>query len=122
MLSLAQINNSNAYMFSDLYKDVYGFRPREVYFQSEEAFTQQFNNMCIQLDQQLQNEKADQEQNWNTFLDQIDELADIMVNSSDEDIVRIIADAEGVDLAYGWEALEYHFNIKYGSIKQFLNH
>ena len=102
MLSLAQINNSNAYMFSDLYKDVYGFRPREVYFQSEEAFTQQFNNMCIQLDQQLQNEKADQEQNWNTFLDQIDELADIMVNSSDEDIVRIIADAEGVDLAYGW--------------------
>lgn len=124
MLTLANINTATGSrdgdIFSDLHKDVYGFRPRSVTFESLEAFDAEYERLVAQLSDQLDEDKIRQDANMVKFAQRVMETM-VICNCDQRRAVEIIADAEG-ELEdykfYGPERLEYTFNLKYGSIKQ----
>ena len=124
MLTLANINTATGSrdgdIFSDLHKDVYGFRPRGVTFESLEAFDAEYERLVAQLSDQLDEDKIRQDANMVKFAQRVMETMELC-NCDQRRAVEIIADAEG-ELEdykfYGPERLEYTFDLKYGSIKQ----
>ena len=127
MMTLSDIdaatNSRDGCIFSDLHKDVYGFRPRGVIFESLEDFDAEFERLVKQLNIQETEEAATQVRNFTMFVERVEETMQIVQFIDRERAIQIIADAEdeAENLAwYGYERLEYHFNLKYGSIKQWL--
>lgn len=124
MLTLSDINattNSNdGSIYSDLFKDVYGSRPRGVTFESVEAFDADFMRLSNMLDNQIDEEKIQQSKNMEKFAQRVLETM-ALVNCDQRRALEIIADAEGeLDSFkfYGNERLEWLFNLKFGSIAQ----
>ena len=127
MMTLSDIdaatNSRDGCIFSDLHKDVYGFRPRGVIFDSLEDFDAEFERLVKQLDIQETEEAEIQARNFTKFVARVEETMQIVQRIDRERAIQIIAEAEdeAENLAwYGYERLEYHFNLKYGSIKQWL--
>jgi hypothetical protein len=124
MFTLSEINTAtesrDGDIFSDLHKDVYGFRPRGLTFESLEAFDAEYERLVAQLSDQLDEEKIRQDANMVKFAQRVMDTMKLC-NCDQRRAVEIIADAEG-ELEdyefYGPERLEYTFNLKYGSIKQ----
>ena len=124
MLTLSQINTAtnsrDGDIFSDLHKDVYGFRPRGLTFESIEAFDAEFERLAAQLSDQLDEDKIRQDANMVKFAERVMETMELC-NCDQRRAVEIIAEAEG-ELEdyefYGPERLEYTFDLKFGSIKQ----
>ena len=124
MLTLSNINTAtnsrDGDIFSDLHKDVYGFRPRYVTFESLEAFDAEYERLVAQLSEQMDEDKIRQDANMDKFAQRVMETMELC-NCDQRRAVEIIADAEG-ELEdykfYGPERLEYTFDLKYGSIKQ----
>ena len=127
MMTLSDIdaatNSRDGCIFSDLHKDVYGFRPRGVIFESLEDFDAEFERLVKQLNIQETEEAATQARNFTMFVERVEETMQIVQFINRERAIQIIAEAEdeAENLAwYGYERLEYHFNLKYGSIKAWL--
>ena len=128
MLTLIDINRlTNSHdgdIYSDLYKDVYGFRPRHARFASIEEFDTDYKALSHQVSAQLNEEAIQQSKNWDKFLARVFKTRDVVVQTTTEDAIYIIADAEGIEQDelkfYGWEVLEYNLNLKYGSIKTYI--
>lgn len=124
MLTLADINTqTNSHdgdIFSDLHKDVYGFRPRYISFESLEDFDRRYTELCAELSMQLDEDRIRQSANLDKFFERVLETMKLC-NCDQRRAIEIIADAEG-ELEeykfYGYERLEWHFDLKYGSIKQ----
>lgn len=124
MLTLSEINtltnSKDGDMFSDLYKDVHGFRPRYISFASVEEFDARYTELCAELSMQIEEDKVRQAANLEKFAERVRETMELC-NCDQRRAVEIIADAEGeLDeyRFYGPERLEWHFDLKYGSIKQ----
>ena len=128
MLNLSDINRlTNSHdgdIYSDLYKDVYGCRPRGTTFESVEEFQQDYDFLAKCLDRMLDEEKAEKAIRWTQFLARIDEIKQLVSNADTVRAVEIIAEAEGIDKEemsfYGWESLEWKLGLQFGSIKPFL--
>jgi hypothetical protein len=124
MLTLSDINattnSRDGDIFSDLHKDVYGFRPRGVTFDTIEAFDAEFERLVVRLNEQEDEDTIRQSANMDKFAQRVMETMELC-NCDQRRAVEIIADAEG-ELEdykfYGPERLEYSFDLKYGSIKQ----
>ena len=124
MITLSEINTAtdsrDGDIFSDLHKDVYGFRPRGLTFESIEAFDAEFERLAAQLSDQLDEDKIRQDANMVKFAERVMETMELC-NCDQRRAVEIIAEAEG-ELEdyefYGPERLEYTFDLKFGSIKQ----
>lgn len=124
MLTLADINaatnSKDGDIFSDLYKDVHGFRPRYVRFASLEEFDARYTELCAELSMQIDEDRVRQAANLEKFAERVRETMELC-NCDQRRAVEIIADAEGELDEYKWygpERLEWHFDLKYGSIKQ----
>lgn len=124
MLTLSDINtvtnSRDGNIFSDLHKDVYGFRPRYVTFDSVDAFNNEYEYLVQRLNEQNDEEKIRQEANMEAFANRVRETMELC-NCDQRRAVEIIADAEGEADAYkfyGPERLEWVFDLKFGSIKQ----
>lgn len=124
MLTLADINtvtnSKDGDIFSDLYKDVHGFRPRYIRFASLEEFDARYTELCAELSMQIEEDKVRQAANLEKFAERVMETMKLC-NCDQVRAVEIIADAEGELDEYKWygpERLEWHFDLKYGSIKQ----
>lgn len=124
MLTLADINaatnSKDGDIFSDLYKDVHGFRPRYIRFNSVEHFDECYTNLCAELSMQLDEDRVRQAANLEKFAQRVMETMELC-NCDQRRAVEIIADAEGELDEYKWygpERLEWLFDLKYGSIKQ----
>ena len=124
MLTLSDINtvtnSKDGDIFSDLYKDVHGFRPRYITFASIEEFDARYTELCAELSMQIDEDKIRQAANLEKFADRVRETMELC-NCDQRRAVEIIADAEGELDEYKWygtERLEWHFDLKYGSIKQ----
>ena len=80
MLTLSDINTlTNSHdgdIYSDLYKDVYGSRPRYARFESVQDFDQDFNRLSKMLDKQLAEEKVQQARNFEDFVCRVDGIID----------------------------------------------
>ena len=128
MLTLSDINRlTNSHdgdIYSDLYKDVYGSRPRYAKFESVEEFDRDFNRLSKQLDEVLKRDRLEKEMRWGDFLCRIETIKQLVSNADTRRAVEIIAEAEGIDKEemsfYGWESLEWKLGINFGSIKRFL--
>lgn len=124
MLTLADINavtnSKDGDIFSDLHKDVYGFRPRNISFESVEDFDAEYERLVKRLGEQLDEDRIRQDANLEAFAKRVQETMELC-NCDQKRAVEIIADAEGEAEEYKWygpERLEWHFDLKYGSIKQ----
>lgn len=128
MLTLSDINTlTNSHdgdIYSDLYKDVHGFRPRYARFESVEDFDRSFEALAKELDEEIKRDKIQKEARWGDFLCRIDTIKQLVSNADTARAVEIIADAEGIDAEersfYGWESLEYKLGLQFGSIKPYL--
>lgn len=126
MLTLSQINevtnSKDGDIFSDLYKDVYGFRPRNMTFESIEAFDAYYTELCADLSMQIDEDRIRQQANLEKFKERVAETM-LLCNCDKVRAVEIIADAEDEADAYKWygaERLEWCFDLKFGSLKQWL--
>ena len=127
MLTLSDINTAtnsrDGDIYSDLYKDVYGSRPRYARFESTEEFDADFERLVKQLAVQETEEAEINARNFTKFIARVDETMQLVQGTDRVRAIEIIADAEGEleDLKfYGYERLEWVFNLKFGSIKQWL--
>ena len=129
MLTLSDIDtltkSRDGSIYSDLYKDVYGSRPRGITFQSIEEFDRNFSHLSKMLDKQIDEEKIVQDRNFAEFVCRVEGIMGLVKNCFDNAAaVAIIAEAEGIDdeemRFYGWEILENRLDLKYGSIKKWL--
>ena len=123
MLTLSDINNvtksKDGDIYSDLYKDVYGFRPTCAMFESIESFDEDYKYLVQRLSEQLDEERNRQAANLEAFAQRVTDTMELC-NCDQRRAVEIIADAEGELDEYKWygpSCLEYHFGLKYGSIK-----
>ena len=126
MLTLSDINtltnSKDGDIFSDCYKDVHGFRPRYIRFNSIEHFDECYTNLCAELSMHLEEDRVRQIANLEKFAERVRETMELC-NCDSNRAIEIIADAEGELEEYKWyglERLEWHFDLKYGSIKQWL--
>jgi len=124
MLTLSDINRAtkskDGDIYSDLYKDVYGFRPTCAMFESIESFDEDYKFLVQRLSEQLDEDKIRQDANIEKFADRVSETMQLC-NCDQKRAVEIIADAEGEADGYKWygpSCLEFHFDLRYGSIKQ----
>jgi hypothetical protein len=120
----AQTNSFDGSMYSDMYKDVYGFRPRGTQFESLEQFDAEMASLSLELDRVLAEERKQKADALDVFLQRIEDTQDLIIGCSTLRAIEIIAEAEGCskeDLNfYGWEIVEYNLGINYGSIKTIL--
>ena len=119
-----QTNSHDGDIYSDLYKDVYGSRPRYAQFVSVEEFDEDFKFLSKKLDEQIEQDKKWQEKNRISFEIRINEIMFVTNNMNREDALRILAQAEDMEediKFYGWERMEYEFDLGYGYIKGTLN-
>ena len=128
MLTLADINAAtNSYdgdIYSDLYKDVFGCRPRYATFESVEDFDKDFERLVNMLNEQQEREAIQQAENWTKFVTRVVEVMSLVQGCDRNRAVEIIAEAEDELDEYRWygpERLEWCFNLKFGSIKKWLN-
>lgn len=123
MLTLSDINTAtnsrDGDIFSDLHKDVYGFRPRYVRFVSLEEFDRRYAELCAELSMQIDEDTVRQSANLDKFFERVLQTMELC-NCDQVRAIEIIADAEG-ELEdykfYGYERLEWVFDLKFGSIK-----
>lgn len=123
MLTLSDINaatnSKDGDIFSDLHKDVYGFRPRHVYFDSVEDFDRRYTELCAELSMQIDEDRVRQAANLDKFFERVLRTMELC-NCDQRRAIEIIADAEDELEAfkwYGYERLEWCFDLKFGSIK-----
>lgn len=128
MLTLSEVNaTTNSHdgdIFSDLHKDVYGFRPRNVTFESVEHFDAEYERLVKRLSEKLEQEKFEKAIRWSEFLDRLDTIKQLVSNVDTVRACEILCDAEGIDAEersfYGWESLEWKLGLQFGSIKQMI--
>ena len=126
MLTLADIDamfpdSHSGSVYSDLYKDVYGSRPRGCAFASIEEFDRDFEFLV----QQLKEEETREAERQARAAEQLEQrIADTQALVQGADRLRaleIIAEAEGIDAEerrfYNWESLEWTLGLKYGYIR-----
>jgi Holliday junction resolvasome RuvABC ATP-dependent DNA helicase subunit len=129
MLTLRDINaatnSRDGDLYSDLHKDVYGFRPRDVTFASTEEFDADFDRLAKKLEKQIEEEAAVQAANFLKFTARVAATMYLVENATRERAIEIIAEAEGIRKDqfdfYGLEILENELNLKYGSIIKWLS-
>ena len=130
MLTLRDINDAtnskDGCIFSDLYKEVYGMRPRGDYrFESIDAFDADFEYLSLKLDKQIAYEQDRQEKAFMQFTARVAATMYLVKGATRERAIEIIADAEGIRKDqfefYGLEILENELNLKYGSIAKWLS-
>lgn len=129
MLTLLDINeltnSKDGDIYSDLYKDVYGSRPRYAKFESIEEFDEDYEFLVNRLNEKMEQEREEQIVNFAYFETHVEEVQKIMNNCSRERAIKAIAEANGIDEEefnfYGLESLEYKFELQFGSIARWLS-
>ena len=129
MLNLSDINAAtrsyDGSVFSDLFKDVYGYRPTGslAQFNSIKEFDAEFDRLSVKLSKLLDEERVIELHNFSEFVARVEDTMELVVGIDRVRAIEIIADAED-ELEnmkfYGYERLEWTLNLKYGSIKQWL--
>ncbi len=129
MLTLSDINaltdSRDGDIYSDLYKEVYGSRPRHAQFESLEEFQDDYDFLCNRLDEQIEEQRVQQSRNFAAFVERVQETMEIVEGATRERAIEIISEAEGISERefdhYGLEILENELNLKYGSIARWLS-
>lgn len=111
--------NFDENLFSDLHKDVYGFRPRnhEFYEASDERKEEIWNQTMAALEFEIELEKLHAETMANTFRARIQETIELGAGD-EETALRWILEGENFslnDYQYGADYAAYHFGFDYAN-------
>jgi hypothetical protein len=124
MLTLGDINSlTNSHdgdIYSDLYKDVYGSRPRYAQFESVEEFDKDYEFLVKRLNEKMEQEREEQRQAIGQFEIRLNEIMYLVSNTDRINALRIIMDAEDCldDFEfYGYESLEWRLGLPFGYVK-----
>jgi hypothetical protein len=124
MLTLRDIDtltkSHDGSVYSDLHKDVYGFRPRHAQFASMEEFDADFEALVNMLNKQMDEEAKQQVINRERFEQRVKDTMALVQGVDRVRAIEIIADADGEleDMKfYGYERLEYCYDLGFGYIK-----
>lgn len=124
MLSLVDINaatnSKDGDIYSDLYKDVYGSRPRYAQFESVEEFDRDYEFLVNRLNEKMEQEREEQRQAIGQFEIRLNEIMYLVSNTDRVNALRILMDAEGVLEEfefYGYESLEWRLGLPFGYVK-----
>jgi len=127
MLTLSDINTAtnsrDGDIYSDLYKDVYGSRPRYAQFASTEEFDTDFEALVNRLNHKDAEDSERQARNFAKFVARVEDTMQLVLGTDRVRAIEIIAEAEDEleDMKfYGYERLEWVFDLKFGSIKEWL--
>lgn len=118
------IKAMNDVCYSDLYKEVYNVRPRDVTFSSKEEFDEDVAYLHRRLKEQIEEQKITHMKNTDDFQRQLDEIKSLVSNSNDFDAFRLLLQSEKLEedfKHYGTEVVEWKFNLPYGSLEKFNN-
>lgn len=110
----------NDCLYSDLYKDVYGSRPRNVFFASQAELDADVEFLCRQLDKKLLEQQTDEAAAEMAFESRLKETQALVVNSTEQDAFRVLLQSEDIDQDFDWygtDFIEYHFGLKYGYLR-----
>lgn len=124
MLTLRDIDtltkSHDGSVYSDLHKDVYGFRPRHAQFASMEEFDTDFEALVNMLNKQMDEEAKQQVITRERFEQRVKDTMALVQGVDRVRAIEIIADADGEleDMKfYGYERLEYCYDLGFGYIK-----
>ena len=124
MLTLRDIDtltkSHDGSVYSDLHKDVYGFRPRHAQFASMEEFDTDFEALVNMLNKQMDEEAKQQVINRERFEQRVKDTMALVQGVDRVRAIEIIADADGEleDMKfYGYERLEWCYDLGFGYIK-----
>ena len=131
MLTLSDINaatnSRDGSVFSDLFKDVYGYRPRGsiAQFNSIEEFDAEFDRLSVKLSEQLDEKRVRELHNFSKFVATIEEILTSKASSDmsyEDGVLHLVVQLNLVEdvCFYGYEVIEHQLNIPYGSIDKFL--
>jgi hypothetical protein len=124
MLTLTDINTAtnsrDGDIYSDLFKDVYGSRPRSAMFASVEEFDADYEFLVKRLCEKMEQEKEEQRQAIGQFEIRLNEIMFLVSNTDRVNALRILMDAEDCldDFEfYGYESLEWRLGLPFGYVK-----
>lgn len=110
--------------YSDLHKDVYGYRPRHEYFPSYQAYLDSYHYLARQLEIILEEDEKRQHRSIVTFEQHVSDVQQLC-NCSRERAILIVAQGETISeqelYGYNYGSLEYEYGLPYGYIKTSLN-
>lgn len=128
MITLSDIDNMfpqtrDGSVYSDLYKDLYGTRPRNLAFKDIQDFQESWNALSRQLEDQLEEERVSSMAARDQFDHSLNLLRQYFPQATQLDIMRYLADANGCydDGVYDWEYLDYKLNLATGTCEEFAN-
>ena len=104
--------------YSDLYKDVYGFRPRDTGWKSltDEEKQKEWDHLLQRLDQVIEDEKKKQNSALASFEEQI---KDIMVSGKTRrEAVMMIAETVTGGYLDDVEYADLRLNVPYGTVRK----
>lgn len=106
-------------VYSDLYKDVYGCRPRNVYFASYEAYLESYHFLVKEFDIVIEQEKKVEQRNIVIFEQMVDNTM-ALVGCDRARAIVIIAQSENISAeeleVYKYGSLEYSYGLPFGYI------
>lgn len=112
-------------IFSDLYKDAYGSRPRDHVFYDADTTPEMkqkiWDQTCDDLSAEMREEERREQQAFDQFVDYIQSMFDAGAPDYDT-ALRWIFDAEDFsefDLQYGASYVCYNFGLNYGDAEIF---
>ena len=124
MLTLTDINTAtnsrDGDIYSDLFKDVYGSRPRGVQFESIEAFDADYEFLVKRLNDKMKEEQEEHRRAIYKFEMRLNEIMYLVSNTDRVNAIRILMDAEDCldDFEfYGYESLEWRLGLPFGYVK-----
>lgn len=106
-------------LYSDLYKDVYGCRPRGVYFAGYRAYLDSYHFLVKELEIVMEQEKKLQDSSIVIFEQMVDKTM-ALVGCDRARAIVIIAQSENISAeeleVYKYGSLEYSYGLPFGYI------
>jgi len=106
-------------LFSDLHKDVYGFRPRGHWFYdantTDDERQAEWDYLCKCLDRQIEEDNAEKAKAWDSFQEQVKQNLRFGARSEQEAIRWVVEslNPSEYDLRYGGEWVCYTMGLAY---------
>lgn len=111
----------NDCLYSDLHKDVYGFRPHSKTFASQAELDEDVEYLCRRLDEKIEEDRAEEADAMIRFDARLAEIQKLVVNADEQTAFRLLLQAEDLERDFDWygaELAEHHFGLRYGSLRE----
>jgi hypothetical protein len=116
----ANMTNFDESILSDLFKDAYGFRPKDVFWDRWAQLTDaqkqsEWEYLCRLSDEAVEEEQAQQQRSIKYAEEAIAKVLETVIGSTRKDAIRFLIDAYNAD---DQEELEWKLGVPFGYFKR----